>query len=304
MPELEERIGRAQDKLRSGKKVLETAAEHRARRDRGAQGARAAGPGRLHGAHARRAGRRPGQGRRATDIRRYLSFFVQDTWKAWTEAEGELIAAELERLAEKIIQVANENIRDVARAVTGELGPSETKVEIKVDTLKYDASVFALGALGHDDLPVRQHAGRRRADAGGAGARVRAQGQGRRRDQGRGQGAGAGRRRSRRGAGRAQAGRDRSTASARACSSSSSQAGDALSRGIADVLDQALRERKTATPSTPPPPTWSSWIDARSRACARSTSASPTSGSACGRGTATRQRSEPSRRLPRPPAES
>ena len=28
------------------------------------------------------------------------------------------------------------------------LGPSQTKVEIKVDTLKYDASVFALGALG------------------------------------------------------------------------------------------------------------------------------------------------------------
>ena len=82
------------------------------------------------------------------DIRRYLSFFVQDTWKAWTESEGELIAAELERLAEDIIQVANENIRDVARAVTGELGPSETKVDIKIDTLKYDASVFALGALG------------------------------------------------------------------------------------------------------------------------------------------------------------
>ncbi len=32
--------------------------------------------------------------------------------------------------------------------VSGELGPSETKVDIRVDTLKYDASVFALGALG------------------------------------------------------------------------------------------------------------------------------------------------------------
>ena len=29
-----------------------------------------------------------------------------------------------------------------------ELGPTETKVDIRVDTLKYDASVFALGALG------------------------------------------------------------------------------------------------------------------------------------------------------------
>jgi hypothetical protein len=84
----------------------------------------------------------------AADIRRYLSFFVQDTWKAWTEQEGEKLAAELERLAETVIQVANENIRAVAHDVAGELGPAETKVEIKVDTLRYDASVFALGALG------------------------------------------------------------------------------------------------------------------------------------------------------------
>jgi hypothetical protein len=82
------------------------------------------------------------------DVQRYLSFFVQDTWKSWTEAEGELIAAELDRLAEQIIQVTNENVREVAQNVTGALGPSDTKVPIVVDTLKYDASVFALGALG------------------------------------------------------------------------------------------------------------------------------------------------------------
>ncbi|HEY6476310.1 MAG TPA: hypothetical protein VI456_06980, partial [Polyangia bacterium] len=84
----------------------------------------------------------------APDIRRYLSFFVQDTWKAWTEAEGELISAQLEKLAETVIQVANENIREVLDTVTTELGPADTKVEIKVDTLRYDASIFALGALG------------------------------------------------------------------------------------------------------------------------------------------------------------
>ena len=44
--------------------------------------------------------------------------------------------------------MANENIREVARRRLEDLGPSDTKVEIKVDTLKYDASVFALGALG------------------------------------------------------------------------------------------------------------------------------------------------------------
>ena len=88
------------------------------------------------------------EGADAGDIRRFLSFFVQDTWKAWTEAEGELIAAELERLAETVIQVANENVREIVEGVSTELGPTETKVDIRVDTLKYDASVFALGALG------------------------------------------------------------------------------------------------------------------------------------------------------------
>lgn len=84
----------------------------------------------------------------ASDVRRYLSFFVQDTWKAWTEAEGERIAAELEGLAETVIQVTNENIREVIDVVSTELGPADAQVDIKVDTLRYDASVFALGALG------------------------------------------------------------------------------------------------------------------------------------------------------------
>ena len=57
-----------------------------------------------------------------------------------------------------MIQVANENVREVTDAVSADLGPSETKVDIVVDTLKYDASVFALGALGHDGVPVREHA--------------------------------------------------------------------------------------------------------------------------------------------------
>ena len=113
VPELEERIARAQERLHSGKKVLETRRRDRARRDRGAQGARAPGPGRLHRRAARR--RWPPTSTPSTPptSASYLSFFVQDTWKAWTEAEGERIAAELERLAEQVIQVANENIREV-----------------------------------------------------------------------------------------------------------------------------------------------------------------------------------------------
>jgi small GTP-binding protein len=147
MDELETRIARAKEKLRSGQTALATAAETiraetaalkaRVRQDLAdfAKELRERLPGDIDAVEG-------------ADVQRYLSFFVQDTWKAWTEAEGELVAAELDRLAEQVIQVTNENIREVAQSVSAELGPSETKVPIVVDTLRYDASVFALGALG------------------------------------------------------------------------------------------------------------------------------------------------------------
>jgi ribosome biogenesis GTPase A len=147
LPELEERITRAREKLRSGKKVLETAAGT-VRAETSALKARVRQDLADFTARLREALVADLETVEAEDIRKYLSFFVQDTWKAWTETEGELIAAELERLAETVIQVANENIREVVEGVSTELGPTETKVDIRVDTLKYDASVFALGALG------------------------------------------------------------------------------------------------------------------------------------------------------------
>ena len=145
--ELEDRIARAQERLHSGKKVLESAAET-VRAETAALKARVRQDLADFTAELREALAADLETADAGDIRRYLSFFVQDTWKEWTEGEGERIAAELERLAEQVIQVANENIREVAGGVAKDLGPSETKVEIRVDTLKYDASVFALGALG------------------------------------------------------------------------------------------------------------------------------------------------------------
>ena len=147
VPELEERIARAQERLRSGKKVLEVAAET-TRAETAALKARVRQDLADFTAEFRAAIPPEIDAVDAADIRKYLSFFVQDTWKAWAEAEGDRIAEELERLAEKVIQVANENVRDVTQSVSAELGPTETKVDITVDTLKYDASVFALGALG------------------------------------------------------------------------------------------------------------------------------------------------------------
>ena len=84
----------------------------------------------------------------AGDVQRYLGSFLQDTWKAWLEAEGERIAAELDRLAEKAIEVANQRVEGLTRAIAEELSSPEARLRVSVDTFKYDASVFALGALG------------------------------------------------------------------------------------------------------------------------------------------------------------
>lgn len=84
----------------------------------------------------------------AGDVRKYLQLFLQDTLKAFAEEEGDHVADLLERLAEEIIQITNENVQQAMAAVAQELGPADTQVELAVDTLKYDVGVFALGALG------------------------------------------------------------------------------------------------------------------------------------------------------------
>lgn len=82
------------------------------------------------------------------DVKKFLQPFLQDVWKDWAEAEGEKIAGNLERLAEEIIQVTNENVAEAMQTLSRELGPAEAKIDLEVDTLKYDVGVFALGALG------------------------------------------------------------------------------------------------------------------------------------------------------------
>ena len=84
----------------------------------------------------------------AADVRRFLGPFLQDTWKAWLETEGERMAAELDRLAEQAIEVANQRVEGLTRTIADELSSPEARLHISVDTFKYDASVFALGALG------------------------------------------------------------------------------------------------------------------------------------------------------------
>lgn len=84
----------------------------------------------------------------SNDVKRYLQLFIQDKFKEWAEIEGDKVGELLEHLAEEIIQVANESIHSTLDAIASKLGASDTRIELKVDTLGYDASVFAIGALG------------------------------------------------------------------------------------------------------------------------------------------------------------
>src|SRR5262249_7316685 len=53
-----------------------------------------------------------------------------------------------EKLAEEVIAVTNENARAATAAVADRLGPADARLEVSVDTFKYDIGVYAVGALG------------------------------------------------------------------------------------------------------------------------------------------------------------
>lgn len=84
----------------------------------------------------------------ADDIRKYLPRFIEDTWRTWLEKEGKDLGERLEKLAEEVIALVNEDARESDKALKDFLGDGGGALDVKVDTLKYDVSVFALGAFG------------------------------------------------------------------------------------------------------------------------------------------------------------
>jgi hypothetical protein len=84
----------------------------------------------------------------ADDVKRYLGPFIEDKFKEWAQLEGAKMAAQLERLAEDVIAVTNENVATASQALASRLSPTDTEVEIEVDSFKYDVGVYAVGALG------------------------------------------------------------------------------------------------------------------------------------------------------------
>jgi len=84
----------------------------------------------------------------ANDVKAYLPAFIESKFKEWAELEGARLAALLEHLAEQVISITNENVATAAAALAERLGPEDTAVEISVDSFKYDIGIYAMGALG------------------------------------------------------------------------------------------------------------------------------------------------------------
>lgn len=84
----------------------------------------------------------------ADDVKTYLPAFIEDKFKEWAEVEGMKLAAMLEHLAEEVIAITNENVAAAAATLAERLGPNDTQVDITVDSFKYDVGIYAVGALG------------------------------------------------------------------------------------------------------------------------------------------------------------
>jgi ribosome biogenesis GTPase A len=147
LSELAERVGRAQARLKEGRRALEQAADAIAA-DTAALKARVRQDLAAFVGEFCRVLPDEVAASAAPDVQRFLGPFLQDTWKTWLEMEGEMIAGELEQLAERVIHVANERSEGLTRAVAEDMAGGDTRLQLAVDTFKYDASVFALGALG------------------------------------------------------------------------------------------------------------------------------------------------------------
>jgi small GTP-binding protein len=78
------------------------------------------------------------------DLKQFLPAFLEDAFRQWAEDETREIATRLEQLAEKTIALVREDARDSARRVVAALGSDSRRLDVQVDTIKYDIGVVAL----------------------------------------------------------------------------------------------------------------------------------------------------------------
>jgi small GTP-binding protein len=82
------------------------------------------------------------------DLRKFLPAFLEDTFRQWAEAESKEIAQKLEELAEKTIALIKEDAHEATKRVGEALGGDLKKLDIQIDTFRYDAGIAAVLVLG------------------------------------------------------------------------------------------------------------------------------------------------------------
>ncbi len=82
------------------------------------------------------------------DLGQYLPAFLEDTFKKWAEAESQEIATQLEALAEKTIALVKDDAHETTKRVASALGTDVKRLDVQIDTFKYDLGVGALFAAG------------------------------------------------------------------------------------------------------------------------------------------------------------
>ena len=102
------------------------------------------------------------------DLKQYLPAFLEDAYKTWAEEETKEIAMKLEALAEKTVALVREDAHESAKRVAAVMGSDARKLDVQVDTIKYDMGVVALMFGGVALMAVNLMAGGILAVAGPA----------------------------------------------------------------------------------------------------------------------------------------
>ena len=82
------------------------------------------------------------------DLRKFLPAFLEDNFKTWAEAEGKELGEKLEALTEKTVALIREDAGAATQKVAQTLGGDVKKLDIQIDTFKYDAGVAAVLMVG------------------------------------------------------------------------------------------------------------------------------------------------------------
>ncbi|MGD0525738.1 MAG: dynamin family protein [Polyangiaceae bacterium] len=102
------------------------------------------------------------------ELKRYLPAFLEDAYKQWAEEETKEIAMKLEQLAEKTVALVREDAHDSAKRVAAVMGSDASRLDVRVDSIRYDIGVVALMFGGVALMAVNLMAGGVLAIAGPA----------------------------------------------------------------------------------------------------------------------------------------